>query len=105
MNNDFPDFVNFYSSFDSPTKDGLKRLLEQNGWTSRKESWEDFELTNDWSEFNLLADERQPLLTGTIQKPETNYKILVDIFRKADAKFSAELYDKNKTLIFNDKTI
>lgn len=102
MNNDFPNYVNFYSSFSSPTKSELKELLEQNGWTSRKESWEDFELTNEWSEFNLHADESKPLLTGTIRNPEPNYKTLVDLFRKANAKFSSELYDKDNTLIYND---
>lgn len=104
MNNDFPNYVNFYSTFDSPTKQELKKLLEQNGWISRKESWEDFELTNEWSELSLLAEETNPLLTGTIKNPKTNYKILISLFYKAEAKFTAELYDENKILIFNDKT-
>jgi hypothetical protein len=105
MHNDFPDFTNFYSSFDSPTKHGLKGLLEQHGWTSRKESWEDFELINEWSEFNLHANETKPILTGTIKVPEINYKILLELFRNANAKFIAELYDKDHVLIYNDKTI
>lgn len=90
--------------FDSPTKHELKDLLERNGWTSRKESAEDFELKNEWSEFNLLAGETQPLLKGTIKDSETNYKILVGLFRKAQARFIAELYDKDNVLIYGDKT-
>ena len=96
MNDDFPNYVNFYSSFDSPTKQELKRLLEQNGWASRKESRQDFELTNEWSEFNLLADETKPLLTGTIKDPENNYKALIDLFRNSKLNFQLNFMTKIK---------
>ena len=91
--------------FDSPTKHELKLLFEQNGWTSRKESWEDFELTNEWSELVLFAEEAKPLLEGTINNPEINYKTMIDLLCKAGAKFSAELYDENKVLLYSDKII
>lgn len=103
MKNELPDYVNFYSSFESPTKQKLKELLEQNGWKSRKESWNDFELTNDWCELNLIADETKPLLKGTIKDPKTNYKNLIEFLRQSGAKFSAELYDEKNVLIYNDK--
>lgn len=103
MKNEFPKYVNFYSSFESPTKLELKEFLENNGWKSRKESWEDFELTNDWCELNLIADETKPLLKGTIKNPNTNYKNLINLLKKSGAKFSAELYDEENVLIYNDK--
>lgn len=101
MQKEFPDYVNFYSSFDNKSPKELKELLERNGWKSRKESWEDFELYNQWSELNLLKDNNNSLLKGSIKTNE-NYETLLDIFRKESVKFLAELYDENGELITSE---
>ncbi len=103
MNNDIPQYNNFYSFFNSPTKAELKIFLEQNGWVTRKESWNDFECANDWSELYLHGDDINPLLNGTIANSETNYQKLIDLFCSINAKFQTELYDKDKTLLKSDK--
>src|ERR1700741_5424761 len=105
MNNEIPEYNNFYSYFNSPTKTELRLFLEQNGWVIRKESWSDFECTNDWSELYLHADETNPLLNGAIANSETNYQKLVDLFYSIGAKFQAELYDKDKIMLKSDKNI
>ncbi|MBL7934528.1 MAG: hypothetical protein JNM51_01815 [Bacteroidia bacterium] len=105
MNNDIPEYHNFYSFFNSPTKTELRIFLEQNGWTIRKESWNDFECTNDWSELYLHADEINPLLNGAIANSKINYQKLVDLFCGINAKFQAELYDKDKILLKSDKIL
>jgi hypothetical protein len=56
----------FHSFFTNVTKTQLKVLLETNGWIIRKESWNDFECTNEWSELHLVAEECNPLLNGLI---------------------------------------
>ena len=80
-------------------------LLETNGWTIRKESWADFECTNEWSNLHLVADESAPLLNGAIADPETNYPKLVEMFYNIQAKFQAELYDKEKVMLRCDKNL
>ena len=105
VNTDFPNYINFYSVFDLPSKNALKQLLEENGWACRKESWKDFELKNEWSELSLIGEEVNPILTGTIKQSEINYKNLIAFFYGINAKFSAELYNEKKDLIYIDKTI
>jgi hypothetical protein len=105
MQNNFPDFVNFYSTFYSPTKNEIKNLLTENGWKIRKESWGDFECSNEWSEFNLLGDENNPILKGTILNSETNYKILVQFLNTINARFQSELYDEDNFLLHQDSNI
>jgi len=105
MKTEFPDYVNFYSTFNSPTKTELKELLEKNGWKIRMESWTDFECSNDWGEMNLVGDEFNSLLKGTIMNPKVNYKKLIALFESIDAKFQAELYNENQTILYQDKTL
>ncbi|MDI9312067.1 MAG: hypothetical protein QM535_17770 [Limnohabitans sp.] len=102
MKTDFPNYVNFYATFISPTKTELKELFEKNGWKIRKESWEDFEFTNEWSELNLIRDENNPILKGTILNPEINYKTLFELLCNLGAKFQSELYDENSLLLRQD---
>jgi len=72
MNNISTNYVNFYSIFSSPTKTEFKELFEKNGWTIRMESWTDFEFSNDWAIKNLIGDETNALLKGTIIRPQVN---------------------------------
>ena len=69
------------------------------------ESWTDFECSNDWAEMNLVGDEINSLLKGTIMNPKVNYKKLIAFFESIDAKFQAELYNENQTILYQDKTI
>ena len=105
METEFPDYVNFYSTFSSPTKTLLKELLERNGWKIRKESWNDFECTNDWAEMNLLGDENNVLFKGIIANPEDNYKIIITLFESINARFQSELYNKDGSVLFQDKIL
>jgi hypothetical protein len=104
MKTDFPNYVNFYSSFINPTKTELKEFLERNGWKIRLESWNDFEVTNSWAELNLLGEETSALLKGTIINPKINYKKMIALFESIDAKFQAELYNEDESILFQDKT-
>nr|WP_294937204.1 hypothetical protein [uncultured Flavobacterium sp.] len=105
MQNNLPNLVNFYASINFPTKNEVKKLLEQNGWKTRKESWEDFECTNEWSELNLLADENNPILKGILLNPEINYKKMVQLLYYFGAKFQAELYDEDNVLLYQDSNL
>ena len=72
MENEFPNHVNFYATFKSPTKKLLKELLERKRWKIRKENWNDFECTTEWAAMNLLGDENNVLLHGIIVNPRDN---------------------------------
>lgn len=105
MNNNFPEYDNFDSFFTNVTKTKLRVLLETNGWTIRKESWDDFECRNEWSELHLVSEENNPLLNGAIADPETNYQKLIEMFHNIQAKFQAELYDKEQVMLRCDKNL
>lgn len=105
MKTKFPNYVNFYSTFSSPTKTELKQLLETNGWKIRKESWKDFECRNDWAEMNLFGDENNALFKGMIMNPEENYKKILTLFGSFEAKFQAELYNEDGSVLYEDRSL
>ena len=57
---------NFYASFSNVDKEHLKKVFELEGWISRKVTWTDFELTNNWSELILEGEDNCPLLNGLL---------------------------------------
>ena len=99
MNNIFPDFVNFYSIIESPSKIEIKNRFYNDSWKIRKESFYDFEIANEWAELNLIGENSNLILTGMISNPDVNYKVLINFMTEIDAKFTAELYDKNNLLL------
>lgn len=103
MKYEIPNQPNFYSSFVSPTKTEIKKLLEQNGWKIRKQSLDDFECSNDWAELNLVAYRTYTLLNGSIANPNKNFNILLDIFKAINCKFQMELYDENQNIVLENK--
>lgn len=105
MYSNFPECNNFYSFFTNVTKTELRDLLESNGWKIRKESWDDYECINEWSELHLINEENNPLLNGVIANPETNYQILIDMFHLIQANFQTEFYDNEQVMLRCDKNL
>lgn len=99
MSNFFPDYDNFYSFFTNVTKTKIRVILESTEWTIRKESWNDFEFVNEWSELHLASEESSPILSGVITDPETNFQKLIDVFKNFQVNFQAELYDKEQVIV------
>jgi len=105
MDNNFPSYVNFYSSIKSISILDLKKLLEEKGWLSRKESWTDFELNNNWSQFSLIkSTDDELLLNGFIKNPSINYFVLIELLKKSNVEFIAELYDEAGEIKYNNQS-
>lgn len=106
MDNIFPSFVNFYSTIESISILELKKILEENGWLCRKESWTDFELNNNWSQFSLVkSTDNKLLLNGFIANPSINYFILIELLQKCNITFIAELYNESDEIIYNNQSL
>jgi hypothetical protein len=90
---------NFYASFNNISKTKSKSTFELFGWSSRKASWTDFELTNDWAE---LINE--PLLHGSVAFNPDNIKVLDEIFSTLSGQYVYEFYDNQKKLILEKKS-
>ena len=80
----------------------IKSLLENHGWKIRKESWYDFDCSNEFAQMTLFENETYTFLTGIIKNPEINYKKIISLFESIDIKFQAELYDENNNILFED---
>lgn len=105
MDNNFPSYVNFYSSIKSISILDLKKLLEEKGWLSRKESWTDFELNNNWSQFSLIkSTDDELLLNGFIKNPSINYFVLIELLKKSNVEFIAELYNEAGEIKYNNQS-
>jgi hypothetical protein len=98
-----PDYNNFYASFQRVTKAEVKNILIRNNWGCAKESWFDFNLTNDWSELILHGDETEPLISGAVYYSHTIIEILDRIFNLLPGSFVYEFYDAENLLLFERK--
>ena len=99
-----PAYNNFYALFTGVTKTEVKNAFIRNNWGCSKESWFDFELTNDWAELVLHGDESEPLLSGAVVHNETNIEFLDRLFKSLTTKFVYEFYDSEGILLFERKS-
>ena|SRR5690242_9011942 len=95
---------NFYASFNNLSKAKIKSTFELYGWSSRKASWTDFELANDWSELILDGTDNEPLLHGSVVFNPDNIKLLDEIFSTLNGQYVYEFYDNDKTQILEKKS-
>jgi hypothetical protein len=94
---------NFYASFCNVSKRQVKEAMENNGWSSRKISWTDFELINEWSELVLEDDESTPLLNGFVVFNQAVIVILDTVFNSLNGSYTYEFYSGNKDLIYEKR--
>ena len=90
---------NFYASFSNVQKSDIRNAFEKEGWISRKCTWADFELSNEWSTLVLEGDSANPLLNGIVQFTEQNLKNLDRILESLMSKYQYEFYDQNGNCI------
>ncbi len=94
-----PDENNFFAKFSRVNKEKIKTSFENNGWTARKVSWTDFEVTNAWSKLSLEGDDVNPLITGKVGYDAKNIKILDRLFNMLACDFKYEFYDDAENLL------
>jgi hypothetical protein len=99
-----PERSNFYASFNNINKHKIKETFELFGWTSRKESWTDFELTNDWAKLVLDGADNEPLLHGIVAFNSDTIKVFDEIFNTLRVQYTYEFYDSQKSLILTKKS-
>lgn len=91
---------NFYASFYNVSKTKIKDIFELNNWTCRKESWNDFEFRNSWTELILEGEDNKPLLNGMVAYHQDNLQALNKIFNSLEVQYRYEFYDEKKNVIF-----
>jgi hypothetical protein len=96
---------NFYACFKGISKEEIKAVFESKGWASRKAGWDEFELTNNWSEFVVESHYQETLLSGAAIFNDISVAILDEIFLQMKIEFKYEFYDRNKNLLFENKTV
>jgi len=99
-----PDGNNFYAAFKAASKDQIREAFISYGWQCRKESWEDFELTNDWSELVLHGNVNEPLIAGAVIFNPANVEKLEAILTNIDGQYQFEFYDEQKSLLLERKS-
>jgi hypothetical protein len=95
----FPERNNFYGAIETAlNKSELAAVFAASGWSIRKCTWEDYELTCGFAELILEADDPM-LLHGAVAEVLQNAQGVADVLRKAGATFSLECYATDHTLV------
>lgn len=47
-------------------------MFESKGWSVRKSSWTDFEISTPWGELTIESDDNSPLINGAIDQAMFN---------------------------------
>jgi hypothetical protein len=89
---EIPARSNFFSSLSTPMScRQVSQLYEKNGWSVRKCSLSDYEISSDWAE--LVLESKSPLLLhGTVADLQDRIEELLAPLRAADIPFTAEYY-------------
>ena len=98
-----PDYNNFYAAFYGVTKADVRNAFVKNNWSCTKESWFDFEITNDWAELVLFGDESEPLISGAVDYNNSNVEAFDRLFNLLAGSFVYEFYDNNGALLFEKR--
>ncbi len=98
-----PNSNNLYGSFDGgKSKYEIALFFYNNGWNIRKSSFYDFEIENEWAEFEINGENNKPLLKGMIDINYFNH--LIEELNLLEIKYSLELYNDKQELIKEIKT-
>jgi hypothetical protein len=99
MDNQIPNFSNFYSSLTTAlSKQCIAELFEPLGAKIRKCGWHEWEVRLPWAEF-IIESEAPVLLHGEIADVQSNALRLVAVLRDAGIQFTAECYDESDKLL------
>ena len=90
---------NFYSYFETLTKNGLHTILMQHGWTTEYEGKDRIEIVNQWSELTIEEWDNVVQMNGLLKNGITSYNTLTKIFEDLGTRFQSELYADNKNLL------
>ncbi len=90
---------NFYSFFQTATKQNLLKILLDNGWICKHTDNERIEIINEWSELTIYEWDKLVQLNGVLINTPDSFNRLVKIFKDLNINFQAEVYDENGNLI------
>lgn len=94
-----PESSNFFSSVHHGlTKAEVVALFQRAGWKVRKCSWTDYEVTCEWAELVIEAD-NPVLVHGLVANPQENVPRIAGLFDASGASYSAEWYNDSGTLV------
>jgi hypothetical protein len=93
-----PDQNNLYGTISGiESKKALADIFEANGWTIRKSTWTDFEVSTVWAEITIEGEDKTTLINGVIDpKMFDDFRQFLDSLRIG---YSIELYDDKKILL------
>ena len=94
-----PEASNFYLSFSGVKQIEVRDFFTKNGWSWRKTGWEDYELSNGWSELILHGKEEFPLLSGAVVYNEGNVKVIDQLISSLNAAYVYEFYDDDQNVL------
>lgn len=90
---------NFYSFFESFSRNRLHIILLRHGWITVHEDNERIELSNEWSDLTICVWDNVVQLNGRLCKGLLSYNSLTTIFGSEGARFQSEIYDENGSLL------
>jgi len=94
-----PEGNNFSASFSNIDPFIVVKMFERNGWAIRKAGWEEWELTNTWSELHVEPSSLGLLLNGSVAFHPDNIAILDRLLDTLGEDFQYEFYDARKNLL------
>ncbi|RSZ24205.1 hypothetical protein EJO66_32025 [Variovorax beijingensis] len=99
---ELPDGSNFFATLETELlKEQVAALFAAKGWRSRKCSWVDFEVRNDWAE--LVIDGTFPiLLHGPVANIDQNAEFILQTLRDAGVRYKAESYGDDPAVILRE---
>jgi hypothetical protein len=105
MNNEIPDFNNFYSYIKGTPIESVVKIFLNSGWSAKSSAWGEWKLHNEWSDFILTeAASGELLLNGAVVFDKPNIDKLEKIFAVIGGEYNYEFYDINQTLLIEFKS-
>ena len=89
---------NVYGSFRGK-KIVIVKAFVKRGWSSRKCSWTDFEIENEWSELIVEGYEPDCLINGFVLDVENNISKISDVLKSTVSNWKLEIYDTQSQLV------
>jgi len=98
-----PAATNFHAWFEEIERVKVQRVLEKQGWTSRKESSICTELRNTWAELWLEESSSELLLHGRVAYHPNNIMILDNVFDSLGVFYQYEFYGDHGVLLLEKR--
>src|SRR5215203_3649447 len=106
MNNNTPDFNNFYSYINGVSIDTVASIFANSGWAAKCSAWGEWKLCNEWSDFILAKTASDELLlNGAVVFDKTNIDKIEKAFAIMKGEYACEFYDINKNLVLEFKSV